>query len=199
MRPRIGVLALQGDVAEHEAALRRAGAAPVRVRDTAALETLDGLVIPGGESTTIGALAEEAGLTVAIRQFVESGRPVWGTCAGLILLARDVGAAQPLAGGLDVAVNRNAFGRQVNSFETDLRIPLIGERPFRGIFIRAPSVSATGPGVEVIASLEDGTVVAVRQGRVLGTAFHPELSGDDRIHEMFVEWVGERRETAAAT
>jgi 5'-phosphate synthase pdxT subunit len=137
-------------------------------------------------------LAAEAGLTGAIREFVGSGRPVWGTCAGLILLARDVGATQPLAGGLDVAVERNAFGRQVDSFETDLTIPLIGDRPFRGVFIRAPSVRATGPGVEVVASLDDGTVVAVRQGRVLGTAFHPELSGDDRIHEMFVAWVTER-------
>jgi 5'-phosphate synthase pdxT subunit len=183
---RVGVLALQGDVAEHEAALRRVGATPVRVRRAADLEGLDALVLPGGESTTIGQLATDFGLVEPLRAFVRSGRPVWGTCAGLILLAEDAGRDQPLVGGLDVRAERNAFGRQVDSFEIDLPIAALGAEPFRAVFIRAPSVATVGRGVEVLARLDDGTIVAVRQGSILATAFHPELTGDDRLHKLFL-------------
>jgi 5'-phosphate synthase pdxT subunit len=191
--PRVGVLALQGNVAEHEAALRRAGAEPVRVRRPEHLEGLDALVMPGGESTTIGQLATDFGLVEPLRAFVASDRPVWGTCAGLILLAEDAGRAQPLIGGLDVAVARNAFGRQVESFETDLELTGLEGGPFRAVFIRAPAVERAGPGVEVLGRLEDGTIVAVRQGRLLGTAFHPELTDDPRLHALFLSLLDERR------
>ncbi len=184
---RVGVLALQGDVAEHAAALRRCGAEAVGVRRPAHLAGLDALVLPGGESTTIGQLAVDYGLVAPLREFVASGKPVWGTCAGLILLARDAGHAQPLVGGLDVRVDRNAFGRQVDSFETDLDVAGLSGGPFRAVFIRAPAVVDTGPGVEVLARLDDGgPIVAVRQGAILGTAFHAELGDDLRVHRLFL-------------
>jgi 5'-phosphate synthase pdxT subunit len=192
-KPRVGVLALQGDVAEHEAALRRAGATPVRVRRAADLEGLDGLIIPGGESTTIGALAAEYGLLEPIRAFVRAGKPAWGTCAGLILLASSTGTDQPLIGGLDIDVDRNAFGRQVDSFETDLPIPALGAPHFPAVFIRAPAVRRAGEGVDVLARLDDGTIAAVAAGPLLGTAFHPELTGDGRLHELFLRMVEEAR------
>ncbi len=183
---RVGVLALQGDVAEHAGALARCGVAAVRVRRPADLAGLDALVLPGGESTTIGQLAVDYGLVQPLRDFVASGKPVWGTCAGLILLARDAGRAQPLVGGLDVRVDRNAFGRQVASFETDLDVAGLAGGPFRAVFIRAPAVVEAGPGVDVLARLDDGPIVAVRQGAILGTAFHAELGDDLRVHRLFL-------------
>lgn len=183
-------------MAEHEAALRRAGAVPLRVRRLADLAGLDGLILPGGESTTIGALAHEYGLVEPIQAMIRSGVPTWGTCAGLILLARDSGGPQPLIGGLDVTVDRNAFGRQVDSFEVDLPIERLGQDPFQAVFIRAPAIRAVGPGVEVLARLEDGTVVAVMEGNVMGTAFHPELSGDGRLHDLFLRTVESRAPTS---
>jgi 5'-phosphate synthase pdxT subunit len=179
-RPRIGVLALQGAFREHERALRAAGADVVEVRLPEQIEGLDGLVIPGGESTTITRLAELYGLDEAIRAFTG---PVFGTCAGMILLDR---AHLGLA---DLEVDRNAYGRQVASFEAD--VPLEGdEQPFRGVFIRAPRVRDVGPDVEVLAEL-DGEPVLLRDGRVLVAAFHPELTDDPRIHERFLELVTE--------
>lgn len=180
-------------MAEHEAALRRAGAVPVRVRRPADLTGLDGLILPGGESTTIGALTIEYGLVEPIRTLIRAGVPAWGTCAGLILLARDSGSPQPVIGGLDVTVDRNAFGRQVDSFEVDLPIDRVGRLPFPAVFIRAPAIREVGDKVEVLARLEDGTIVAVLEGQVMGTAFHPELSADGRLHDLFVEMVDAAR------
>ncbi len=185
---KIGVLALQGAFIEHEQVLERIGAEPVEVRLPQHLEGLDGLIIPGGESTTIGKVAVRWGLLEPLRDFAWSGRPVWGTCAGMILLAREASDGlpdQPLLGLMDVAVRRNAFGRQVDSFEADLEVPALGDPPFHAVFIRAPRIERVGEGVEVLARLEDGTVVAVRQGHLLATAFHPELTDDDRFHRYF--------------
>ena len=186
---RIGVLALQGAFIEHEKMLTHLGAQPVEVRLPEQLDDLDGLIIPGGESTTIGKLATDFHLMEPLRRFA-SARPTWGTCAGLIFLARDVGVAQPLLGLMDLQVERNAFGRQVDSFEADLEVPALGEAPFPAVFIRAPLIEDVGPGVEVLARLPDGQVVAARQGHLLVTAFHPELTGDDRFHRLFLEMVG---------
>ena len=206
---KIGVLALQGAFIEHEKILTRIGAEPIEVRLAEHLEGLDGLIIPGGESTTIGKVAQEWGLLEPIRAFAESGRPLWGTCAGMILMAREVSDSvpgQPLLGLMDVTVRRNAFGRQVDSFEADLDVPALGEqsfddaqdepfddaqdKPFHAVFIRAPLIERVGEGVETLAQLEDGTVVAVRQGNLLATAFHPELTEDDRFHQYFLGLVG---------
>ena len=187
---KIGVLALQGAFIEHEKMLRALGAEPVEVRLPEHLDVLDGLIIPGGESTTIGKLATDFGLMEPLREFA-AARPTWGTCAGLIFLARDVGRSQPLLGLMDVAVERNAFGRQIDSFESDLQVPVLGERPFPAVFIRAPSIESVGPGVEVLARLADDRIVAAREGHLLVTAFHPELTGDDRFHRLFLEMVGE--------
>ena len=190
MRPRAGVLALQGDFREHAAALAAAGAEAVEVRAPADLAGLDALVLPGGESTTIGSLAERFGLMEPMRAAIRAGLPTLGTCAGMILLAAGTtGSPQPLLGVLDVVVERNAFGRQVDSFETDLPVAGLAE-PVRAVFIRAPWVSRVGPGVEVLASV-DGHPVMVRQGRVLGAAFHPELTGDVRVHRLLLELAGE--------
>jgi pyridoxal 5'-phosphate synthase pdxT subunit len=188
--PRVGVLALQGDVAEHAAALRRVGATAVEVRRPAQLVGLRGLVIPGGESTTIGKLLAEWGLLHPLRERIAGGLPVWGTCAGAILLAKEVRDAlpgQPLLGVMDLDVRRNAFGRQAQSFETALDVPRLGGAPFPAIFIRAPLIEAVGTEVEVLARLPQGTIVAARQGRLLATAFHPELSADDRFHRLFAD------------
>ncbi len=187
---RIGVLAVQGAFAEHEAMLARIGVDSVEVRLPEHLEGLDGLIIPGGESTTIGQVAERWGLLEPIREFARSGQPLWGTCAGMILMAKEVVdgvPGQPLLELMDVAVRRNAFGRQVDSFEADLEVPVLGEAPFHAVFIRAPSIERVGEGVEVLARLEDGKVVAVRQGNLLATAFHPELTEDARFHRYFLE------------
>jgi len=194
--PRIGVLALQGDFREHIRALLRLGVEATEVRLPQHLAGLDGLILPGGESTTMGKLAVEFGLLEPLRGLAASGLPMWGTCAGLILLARDAGYSQPLIGALDVTVQRNAFGRQLQSFETDLTVPVLAdpEPPFRAVFIRAPLIARTGPDVEVLARLDGvegktGEVVAVRQGRLLATAFHPELTDDDRFHSYFLSFM----------
>lgn len=181
----VGVLALQGAFIEHINTLRALGVGAVEVRLPQQLDALDALIIPGGESTTIGKLADTYALLEPLRRF-SAAKPVWGTCAGMIMLARDIGRAQPLIGVMDIAVNRNAFGRQVDSFETDLPIPALGPAPFRAVFIRAPIVSGVADGVEVLARLDGGQIVAVRQGRWLATAFHPELTPDDRLHRYFV-------------
>jgi 5'-phosphate synthase pdxT subunit len=186
---RIGVLAVQGDFAEHAEALRRAGAAPVEVRLPAQLSGLHGLIIPGGESTTIGKLLADWGLLQALHERIGAGFPVWGTCAGAILLARDVCDAlpgQPLLRVMDIAVRRNAFGRQLQSFEMDLDVPALGRRPFHAVFIRAPKIEAVGPQAEALARLPDGTIVAARQGALLATSFHPELTPDPRFHRLFL-------------
>lgn len=186
---RIGVLALQGDFIEHIYALRRVGVTGVEVRLPEHLAGLDGLIIPGGESTTIGKLATAYGLVEPMRAFVQE-KPAWGTCAGMIFLAKDVGHSQPLLGVMDIAVNRNAFGRQIDSFETDLAIPTLDGPPFHAVFIRAPLVTRVlDPAVDVLAQLDDGGIVAVQQGRLLATAFHPELTDDDRLHHYFVAMV----------
>jgi 5'-phosphate synthase pdxT subunit len=191
---RIGVLALQGDFAEHLSVLRRLGSEAQEVRRPEELSGLDGLIIPGGESTTISRLMEEYGLAEPLRRLAQDSFPVWGTCAGMIVLARQAtDLAWPTLAALDIAVRRNAFGRQVDSFETDLPVPSLGAVPFHAVFIRAPAVEEVGDGVEVLATLEDGRVVVVRQGNALATAFHPELSGDDRFHRYFLELVRARK------
>jgi pyridoxal 5'-phosphate synthase pdxT subunit len=191
--PLIGVLALQGDVREHIRSLAAAGARASAVRAVSDLSDIDGLVIPGGESTTMSKLAVADGFFAPLREARASGMPMYGSCAGMIMLADRVTDARPdqeTIGGLDVTVRRNAFGRQVDSFEADVDIPSLGEQPFRAVFIRAPRVDEIGPEVEVLARVgADGTIVAVRQGRLMATAFHPELTGDCRIHESFVEMV----------
>lgn len=187
---KIGVLALQGAFREHVAMLRGMNVDAQEVRLPEQLRELDGLIIPGGESTTIGKIATQYGLIEPIREMVAQGKAVWGTCAGMIVLAKDVGTRQPLVGVMDVQVKRNAFGRQVDSFETDLDIPEIkngDESPFHAIFIRAPLMEAVGPNVDVLAKLEDGTIVAARQGNLLATSFHPELTRDARFHRYFLE------------
>lgn len=194
----VGVLALQGAFIEHIKTLRRLGVEAVEVRLPEQLAALDALIIPGGESTTIGKLASTYGLLEPLRQFAAE-KPVWGTCAGMIMLARDIGRDQPLLGVMDIAVDRNAFGRQADSFEADLPIPEIGPEPFHAVFIRAPIVTRAENGVEVLARLEDGPVVAVRQGKALATAFHPELTPDDRLHRYFLTEVAGLPEGSAAS
>jgi 5'-phosphate synthase pdxT subunit len=197
---RYGVVALQGDFIEHAQMLRSLGVEAVEVRLPEQLQGLHGLIIPGGESTTIGKLAVTYGLVDPMRRMAQAGMPVWGTCAGMILLAKDVGKHQSLIGVMDIAVKRNAFGRQVDSFEVDVSIPAldavsVGDesgRPFRAIFIRAPCIQSTGKEVEALASLPDGSIVAARQGNLLVTAFHPELSDDTRLHRFFLTLSGQR-------
>jgi pyridoxal 5'-phosphate synthase pdxT subunit len=194
--PRIGVLALQGDVREHLAVLRAEGAEAVTVRRPEELAAVDGLVLPGGESTTMVKLADRFGLLEPLRKALGSGLPAYGTCAGMILLADrllDGAPGQETLGGLDVTVRRNAFGRQVDSFETDTVLAGVPGGPVHTVFIRAPWVEQTGPDVEVLGRVEggpaDGKIVAVRQGTVLATSFHPELTGDRRVHALFVDLV----------
>jgi 5'-phosphate synthase pdxT subunit len=183
---RAGVLGLQGDFAEHLATLDRLGVEAVDVRRPEQLDEIDALIIPGGESTTIGKLAQEYGIIEKLRDRVAQGMPVWGTCAGAIFIAKDVpGHPHPLASLMDMTVERNAFGRQVDSFEKDLDVPLLGPDPFHAVFIRAPVITRVGPGVEVLARVGD-SVVAARQGRLLATSFHPELTHDDRFHRYFL-------------
>ena len=188
--PRVGVLALQGDVREHAALLAGLGADVVPVRRPEELATVHGLVIPGGESSVIDKLSRTFGMQQPIRSAIAAGLPVYGTCAGLILLADEVLDGidgQQSFGGMDIAVRRNAFGRQTESFETELFVPSLGETPVRATFIRAPIVERVGADVEVLASLADGTVVAVRQGNLLGTSFHPEVDGETRFHALFLD------------
>jgi len=196
---KIGVLALQGAFREHCEAIRTLGAECVEVRLPEHLDGLDGLIIPGGESTTISKLAALYGLDEAIRRFnEEQAHPVWGTCAGMIYVSRDAGRPQPVLSLIDLSVERNAFGRQVDSFETDLPIPALGEEPFPAVFIRAPLIAGTGPDVQVLARLADGRPVAAQAGRVLVTSFHPELTGDLRIHRYFLEQCAAASAPAAA-
>jgi pyridoxal 5'-phosphate synthase pdxT subunit len=182
---RIGVLALQGDFEEHCTILTRLGVEVTEVRLPQHLQGLHGLIIPGGESTTIGKLATRYALLDPLRLSAKS-MAIWGTCAGLVFMARDVGMSQPLLGVMDMVVQRNAFGRQVDSFEEDLEISGIEGGPFHGVFIRAPVIEKVGPEVEVLCRLRDGRTVAVRQGRLMATSFHPELTRDDRLHGYFL-------------
>lgn len=192
----IGVLALQGAFIEHVQALQQLGCTTTQVRLPRELEGLDGLIIPGGESTTIGKLAVQYELLPALQQFGQQ-HPIWGTCAGAILLSKDVHRSQPLLGLMDITVQRNAFGSQVESFEADLDIPALTsdpafERPFHAIFIRAPLIEQVGPGVEVLATVERPTgqaIVAARQGHWLATSFHPELTRDNRFHQYFLGFI----------
>lgn len=195
---KIGVLALQGAFLEHANMLRKLGASPVEVRLPQELLPLDGLIIPGGESTTIGKLAAQFGLIEPLHHFIAQGKAVWGTCAGMIFLAKDVGATgsgghvvPPRLAVMDVTVDRNAFGRQVDSFEADIELTFAPGQPFRAVFIRAPKIEAVGPGVEIVARLADGAIVAARQGKLLATAFHPELTNDARLHQLFLEMAGQ--------
>ncbi len=198
---KIGVLALQGAFLEHANMLCKLGAVPVEVRLPQDLAGLDGLIIPGGESTTIGKLAGQFGLIEPLKAFIEQGQPLWGTCAGLIFLAKDIG--QTGSGGhvvpprlevMNVTVDRNAFGRQVDSFEADLQLGFAAsEPPFRAVFIRAPRIEAIGPEVESLAQLDDGSVVAARENNLLVTTFHPELTNDPRFHQYFLEMVRQQR------
>lgn len=189
---RIGVLALQGDFAAHIKMLEGLGAEGKAVRLPEHLEEIDGIIIPGGESTTIGKLMVIYNLQEVLQRKIQEGVPIWGTCAGLILLAKETDNAllgQPLLASMNIRVRRNAFGSQRESFETDLSVPALGEAPFHTFFIRGPAVESAGPGVEVLATLDDGTIVAVREGTLLGTAFHPEVSGDPRFHQYFLRIV----------
>jgi len=187
--PHIGVLALQGDVREHVAVLREIGADVVEVRKPEHLANIDGLVIPGGESSVIDKLTRIFGLREPLVQAIQRGLPVLGTCAGLILLAQDIEdgmAGQQTLGGLDVTVRRNAFGSQVDSFEASVAVQGISGPGISVAFIRAPSVTRVGPGVSPIATLDDGTVVGVSSGNLVGVSFHPEITGDDRLHRLFL-------------
>lgn len=184
----IGVLALQGDFREHREAVERLGGTAAEVRLPTDLESLDGLIIPGGESTAIVRLMRTSGLLEPLRKLAGGGFPMWGTCAGMILLAKHLDpTGVPSLEAMDITVRRNAFGRQAHSFEVDLRVPVLGDPPFHAIFIRAPVIEAVGPEVEVLARLADGTPVAARQDRLLATAFHPELTPDSRFHRFFLD------------
>ncbi len=187
---RIGVLALQGAFAEHIQMLSSLGVDAVEVRRADELEDQDGLIIPGGESTTIGKLAVDFGLLAPLKDFA-SRKPVWGTCAGAIFLSRDAKRDQPLLGVMDITVERNAFGRQVASFEVDIPIPALEEHgtPYHAIFIRAPLIESVQGDAQVLARLEDGRIVAAQQGHILATSFHPELTNDDRFHKYFVSLI----------
>jgi 5'-phosphate synthase pdxT subunit len=186
---KIGVLAIQGDFAEHIAMLKCLGVETVEVRLPRHLDGLDGLIIPGGESTTIGKLAVDFGLMEPLREFAKS-QAVWGTCAGAIFLSKDARRSQPLLGVMDITVERNAFGRQVDSFEADLAIAELGERPYHAIFIRAPIIESVFGEAGILATLPDGRIVAARQGKLLATSFHPELTQDTRFHEFFLTLAG---------
>ena len=190
-RPRIGILALQGAVREHASSLIEAGAEPVAIKQPEELKSLDGLIIPGGESTTIGKLMVKYGFIVAIKEFAGLGKPVYGTCAGLIIVAKKITeGTQPWLSLMNIEARRNAFGRQRESFEAELDIPAF-DRPYTGVFIRAPWIEKVEQGVEVLAEY-DGKKVMAREGAILVTAFHPELTADTRIHEYFINIV--RRE-----
>jgi 5'-phosphate synthase pdxT subunit len=188
-KPTIGVLSLQGAFREHVQALEALDANPVKIRRRRELENLDGLIIPGGESTTIGKLMVSYHMLDEIKSLGARGLPIFGTCAGLVMLARElIEQDQPLLGLMDIRARRNAFGRQVKSFEADLDLPLLGPDPFHGVFIRAPWIESAGSEVEVLATHE-GHAIAARQSKLLVTAFHPELTDDRRLHQLFLEMV----------
>ena len=189
---KIGVLALQGAFREHLDTLRAIGVEGVRVREAADLDGVSGLILPGGESTTMRHLIERWGLREPIMDLAEAGTPIFGTCAGMIVLADQiVGGEPPILPLLDVSVERNAFGRQLDSFEAELPVPILGDTPVHAVFIRAPVIERVGPGVDVLARLDDGRVVAVRQGNVIATAFHPELAGETRFHRLVATMAAE--------
>jgi len=186
---RVGVLALQGDFREHLAVLSSLGANAVPIRRPEELANIDGLVIPGGESSVIDKLSRMFGLAEPLKASIAGGLPVYGTCAGLIMLADtvlDAITGQQSFGGFDIAVRRNAFGSQVDSFETDVDVAVLGDPPMHAVFIRAPVVESVGDGVTVLGALDDGRMVAVEQGNLLGTSFHPEMTGDTRFHKYFL-------------
>ncbi len=191
-RLRIGVLALQGDFEAHMKMLTNLGVEAKAIKLPAQLDDLDGIILPGGESTAIGKLMVLYEIHDVLLAKIRAGFPVWGTCAGLILLAKATDnalAGQPLLASMDIEVRRNAFGSQRESFATDLSVPVLGEAPFRAFFIRGPAIEKVGPKVEVLATLDDGSIVAVREGHLLGTTFHPEVSGDTRFHQYFLRLV----------
>jgi 5'-phosphate synthase pdxT subunit len=190
---RVGVLALQGTFIEHIGALRKLGVEAPPIRLPHEFDTLDGLIIPGGESTTMLRLMESFGLIQTIKEMARDGLPIWGTCAGMVLLAKDVSNYEMETLGLmDAKVKRNAFGSQVDSFEADLDIPLVGEEPYHAIFIRAPIIEEAKPGVEILSHLPSGTVVAIRQNQLLACAFHPEFTDDLRFHSYFLNMVRQK-------
>ncbi len=189
---KIGVLALQGDFAEHAHMLRDIGVQPVEVRKADQLTGLDGLIIPGGESTTFGKLAKSFGLVEPLREFVQT-HPTWGTCAGAIFLAKHIQGEVPHLGLMDITVERNAFGRQIDSFTQSLDVKGLGGGPYRAVFIRAPIITEVGPAAEVLARLDDGTIVAAQQDYMLATSFHPELTPDERMHRYFVDMVEQQK------
>ena len=194
---RIGVLAVQGAFAEHIATLDAMGVEGVEVRLPADLEGVAGLIIPGGESTTMRKLINRWRLKDPIMRLAESGAPIFGTCAGMIVTAREIADGdEPVLPLLDVTVRRNAFGRQLQSFEADLTVPILGDEPVHGVFIRAPIVERVGPGVEVLASLEDGRIVAVHERNIIATAFHPELAGETRFHRLVATMAAEHDDPA---
>lgn len=196
MQPvRIGVLAVQGAFAEHIALLRDIGIEAVPVRLPADLDGLAGLILPGGESTAIRKLIDQWGLRQPILDLAQRGAPIFGTCAGMILLSNEItDGDEPVFPLLDIGVKRNAFGRQLDSFEAELAVPVLGDKPVHAVFIRAPVVERVGDGVDVLAQLEDGRVVAVRDGNVIATAFHPELAGETRFHRLIATMAAEYAE-----
>ena len=193
---KIGVLASQGAFAEHIAILKQLGAEAVAVRLPEDLDGLDGLIIPGGESTTISKLMSHYNLTREIKKLAKRGLPIWGTCAGMIMLADKIpgSTVEPL-GLMKIGVRRNAFGRQKESFETELTIPALGKKPFPAVFIRAPLIEQCNGDTEMLAKLDDGTIVAAKQGKLLATAFHPELTDDLRFHRYFLDIVAKEGKT----
>ncbi|MCC7207712.1 MAG: pyridoxal 5'-phosphate synthase glutaminase subunit PdxT [Anaerolineae bacterium] len=188
----IGVLAVQGDFAEHRSVLQGLGVNVVEVRKPEHLDGLDGLIIPGGESTAISRVARAGGLLEPLRQFVRE-TPTWGTCAGAIMLAKEIEGETPHLAAMDIRVVRNAFGAQIDSFTADLDVAGLEGGPLHAVFIRAPIIASAGPGVDVLARLDDGRIVAVRQGRLLATSFHPELTPDPRLHAYFADMARQAR------
>lgn len=189
---RIGVLALQGAFREHLDTLAEIGVEGVQVRLPADLEGIAGLILPGGESTTMRRLIARWGLHQPLMDFAAAGAPLFGTCAGLIVVAREIaGGEDPILPLMDITIRRNAFGRQLDSFETDLAVPVLGDTPVHGVFIRAPVIERTGPNVDVLARLDDGRIVAVRERNLIGTAFHPELAGETRFHRLVATMAAE--------
>jgi pyridoxal 5'-phosphate synthase pdxT subunit len=189
---KIGVLALQGDFREHLQTLDAIGVDGVAVRLPSDLDGVSGLILPGGESTTMRRLIDRWDLREPILELAQRGAPLFGTCAGMIVLAREIGGGEaPILPLLDVTVQRNAFGRQLDSFEAELPVPVLGDKPVHGVFIRAPIVDRTGPGVDILARLDDGRVVAVRERNLIATAFHPELAGETRFHRLLATMASE--------
>lgn len=190
---KIGVLALQGDFREHMKMLDGLGLEASEIRLPGQLDCIDGLIIPGGESTTIVQLMDNFGLTDRLKFLIKSGLPTWGTCAGMIVLAKDITDDRPIPLGImDISVRRNAYGRQIDSFETSVLMPAIGDVPFNAIFIRAPLIERVGPNVSILATLDNGEVIAAQEGNVIVTSFHPELTEDKRLHQYFLDNVRAR-------